>query len=205
VRAAATARRFGLVKPFLLYVGTRERRKNLMGLIEIFARVRERRPEAMLAVVGARPWAEAKEVHGVERWSGREVEDRIRELGVAKQIRILGHVSLQELVDLYSAAEILLYPTYYEGFGLPALEAMACGLPVVASSRSALPEVVGDAGLLAEPDDHDAFAREALRVLGDDHLRERCRSRGLERASLLTWEATARGTLRVYREALQRC
>jgi glycosyltransferase involved in cell wall biosynthesis len=158
----------------------------------------------MLGIVGMRPWLEAKEVHGAECWSGKEVEDRIQQLGRTKQIRILGSVSLQELVDLYSAAEAFLYPTYYEGFGLPVLEAMACGLPVVASSRSSVPEVVGDAGLLAEPDDHDGFAGAVLRVLGDSGLRQRCRSRGLERASRFTWEATARGTVEVYREALRR-
>ncbi|MFZ1058823.1 MAG: glycosyltransferase family 1 protein [Candidatus Rokuibacteriota bacterium] len=203
-RAAATLRRFALTEPFLLYVGTRERRKNVLGLIDIFARVRERRPEVMLAVVGMRPCVEAKGVHGVRRWSGTEVEDRIRQLGVAGQVRVLGHVSLQELVDLYSSAEALLYPTYYEGFGLPALEAMACGLPVVASSRSALPEVIGDAGLLVDPDDPGAFAEAVLRVLSDGGLHERCRSRGLERASRFTWEATARGTLAVYTEAVER-
>jgi glycosyltransferase involved in cell wall biosynthesis len=203
-RSARTASRLGLAKPFLLYVGTRERRKNVLGLIDIFARVWERRPETMLAVVGMRPWAEAKQVHGVERWSGTEVEDRTRELGVAERVRILGHVSIQELVELYSAADVFLYPTYYEGFGLPALEAMACGLPVVASSRSALPEIIGDAGLLADPEDPDGFCQLILQLLEDWNLRERCRVRGLGRASQFTWGATAEGTVRVYKEALAR-
>jgi glycosyltransferase involved in cell wall biosynthesis len=201
-RASATARRFGLSRPFLLYVGTRERRKNLLGLMNIFARVSGRRPEAMLAVVGMRPWVEASRVHGVEHWNGNEVEERMRQLGAAARVRILGHVSLLELLDLYSAAEAFVYPSYYEGFGLPALEAMACGLPVVASSASALPEVVGDAGVLVDPDEHDAFADAVLRMLDDDGFRERCRARGLERASRFTWEATALGTMKVYKKAV---
>jgi glycosyltransferase involved in cell wall biosynthesis len=202
-RAGATATRFGLARPFLLYVGTRERRKNLKGLMEIFARVSRRRPEVMLAVVGMRPWAEARGVHGVGWWSGREVEDRMEQLGTTGQVRMLGHVSFQELLDLYSAAEVFVYPSYYEGFGLPALEAMACGLPVVASSGSALPEVVGDAGILVDADDHSTFAEAVLRMLSDDEFRDSCRTRGLERASRFTWKATALGTMRVYMKAVE--
>ena len=201
--ANSTAKRLGLSGPFLLYVGTRERRKNLLGLMDIFARVSKRRPEVMLAVVGMRPWAEASRVHGVERWSGREVEDRMRQLGTTERVRILGHVPLQELLDLYSAAEAFIYPSYYEGFGLPALEAMACGLPVVASSGSAVREVVDDTGVLVDPDEHDAFAEGVLRVIGDDGFRKRCRARGLERAARFTWEATALGTMRVYMKAVE--
>jgi glycosyltransferase involved in cell wall biosynthesis len=171
--------------------------------MEIFARVSSRRPDVMLAVVGMRPWVEASRVHGAEHWSGKELEERMRQLGVAARVRILGHVSLQELLDLYSAAEALVYPSYYEGFGLPALEAMACGLAVVASSGSALPEVVGDAGTLVDADQHDAFADAVLHVLDDDKFREGCRARGLERASQFTWEATALGTMKVYMKAVE--
>jgi len=202
-RASATARRLGLTRPFLLYVGTRERRKNLPGLMEIFARVSRRRPDVMLAVVGMRPWVEASGIHGAGHWSGRELEERMRQLGVAARVCILGHVSLQELLDLYSTAEVLVYPSYYEGFGLPALEAMACGLAVVAASGSALSEVVGDAGTLVDADEHDAFADAVLRVLDDDKFREGCRARGLERASQFTWEATALGTMKVYMKAVE--
>jgi glycosyltransferase involved in cell wall biosynthesis len=201
-RAAATAGRFGLTSPFLLYVGMRERRKNLLGLIDIFSRVRKRRPDLMLAIVGMRPWLEGAYVHGVGRWAGREVEDRIEQLGADGYVRVVGFVPLLDLLELYSAAQAFLFPTLYEGFGLPALEAMACGLPVVASCRSAVPEVVGDAGFLVDPDDPDAFATATLRILEDGEVRERCRSRGIERASRFTWDATARGTLKIYAEAL---
>ncbi len=196
--AAATAQRHGITRPFLLYVGTRERRKNVVGLIDIFWRVKKQRPDLMLVIVGMRPGLEAAYVDGVEHWTAREVEDRIRELGADSHVRVVGYVSIRELIDLYSIGEALLYPTLYEGFGLPALEAMACGLPVVASCRAALPEVVGDAGLLVDPDDPDAFAAAVLRLLEDGKLRERFRSRGIERASQFTWEAAASNTLKVY-------
>jgi len=201
-RAAATARRLGLARPFLLYVGTREYRKNVVGLIDIFSEVRKRQPDVMLAIVGMRPWLEAAYVHGVERWAGREVEHRIQQVGADGHVRVVGFVPLPELLDLYSAAEAFVYPTLYEGFGLPALEAMACGLPVVASSRSAVPEVVGDAGLLVDPDDPHGFAAATLRVLENGEIRERCRAKGIERASRFTWDATACETLKVYANAL---
>jgi glycosyltransferase involved in cell wall biosynthesis len=203
-RATATARRLGLSQPFLLYVGTQERRKNVVGLVEIFARVAKHRPEVMLAIVGMRPDVEAIGVHGVEHWSAKEVRHRIVGLGEVGSVHILGHVSPDDLLALYTAAQAFLYPTFYEGFGLPALEAMACGLPVVASSRSAVPEIVGDAGLLVDPDDSETFGAEVLRILEDNDLRERCRRRGLQRASLFTWEMTARRTLQVYDEAVGR-
>jgi alpha-1,3-rhamnosyl/mannosyltransferase len=200
-RAIATARRFGIREPFLLYVGTWERRKNIRGLIDIFACVREQQRDLTLAIVGMRPWREAAYVHGVESWDGREVEDRLRRLEMSESVRVVGQVSLQELVELYSAAQALLYPTLYEGFGIPALEAMACGLPVVASCRTAIPEVVGDAGLLVDPDNVDEFAAATLRILGDAELRKQCRTKGIERASRFTWEAAARATLQVYSKA----
>jgi glycosyltransferase involved in cell wall biosynthesis len=190
------------VEPFLLFVGTRERRKNALGLINVFARVRAQRSDVTLVIVGMRPDCEAKHVHGVEKWNGREVEERIAEYGLTQHVRVLGHVSFRDLVALYSAASVLVYPTYYEGFGFPALEAMACGLPVVVSSRSSLPEVVGDAGTVVDPDDPDAFAAGVLLILADEALRMRRRVAGIRRAAQFTWEATALGVLRVYAELL---
>jgi glycosyltransferase involved in cell wall biosynthesis len=200
-RAAATARRLGLTLPFVLYVGTREPRKNVTGLIDIFGRMRERRPDLALAIVGMRPDREAAYVHGVGRWAGQEIAEGIHRRDLGQSVCVVGFVSLPELIDLYSAAAVLVYPTLYEGFGLPVLEAMACGLPVVASDRSALPEVVGDAGILSDPDDPDTFASDAVRVLEDPAMRDRCRTRGLARAARFTWDAMARRTLAIYQEA----
>ncbi len=171
--ADACRSRLNLPGRFLLYVGTRERRKNARGLVEIFARVQARvRPDLGLVVVGMRPWAEGRGVHGVDAWSGQALEQRAGELGVQRSIRVLGSVPLPDLIDLYSAADALVFPSLYEGFGLPALEAMACGLPVAAAARGALPEVVADAGLLADPEDVDGFAAQVIQLLEDATLRE---------------------------------
>jgi glycosyltransferase involved in cell wall biosynthesis len=203
-RADAVASAFGLARPFLVYVGTREPRKNLRGLIEIFARVAESDSKLSLALVGMRPWLEAASVHGADRWDGRNIEARIADLGLTHRVRTLGSVPEDALIGLYSAAEALLFPSLYEGFGIPAIEAMACGLPVIAASRGALPEIVGDAGVLADPTDVDRFAAETLRVLEDASLRDEYRRRGLERAGRYTWQASALATRAVYYRAAGR-
>ena len=122
----------------------------------------------------------------------------IDRLQLEGQIEHLGLVTLPELVAAYGRADVLLMPSWYEGFGLPVLEAMACGVPVVAANRASLPEVVGDAGLLIEPDDLDGVADAVTRIIADPALREDLRQRGLKRASEFTWERSAQLTLAVY-------
>ncbi|MBI4242393.1 MAG: glycosyltransferase family 4 protein [Candidatus Rokubacteria bacterium] len=124
----------------------------------------------------------------------------IARLGIDGQVEHLGKVPLERLPQVYAGADLLLMPSFDEGFGLPALEAMACGTPVVVSDRGSLPEVVGDAGLLIPPDDIEALAGAVERVLTDRALTADLRGRGLERARAFTWERTARATLEVYRE-----
>ena len=199
--ARARTASLDLASPYLLYVGTRERRKNLPALIEAFALVAEQEPDVTLAIVGMRPALEARRVHGAEYWHGDEIEDRIRSLALGDRVRILGQVSPEELLALYNAAEALVFPTLYEGFGLPALEAMACGLPVVASSGTAVEEVLGGSGRLANPLEPGDFAAAVLQVLRSVELRASMRTRGLERASGLGWDRAARETLAVYRRA----
>jgi glycosyltransferase involved in cell wall biosynthesis len=111
-----------------------------------------------------------------------------------------GSLDEDALIPLYNAADVLVHPSLYEGFGLPPLEAMACGTPIVSSNRSSLPEVVGDAGILVEPTDVRAIADAMERVLTDGVLRERMAARGLERAKLFPWRKTAEETLRLYTE-----
>ncbi len=193
--------RLGLDGPFLLYVGTRERRKNLTGLIDVFARVAEEFPDLSLAIVGARPWIEAQHVHGALAWSGTEVEQKIAKEGLEERVAVLGSVPLADLIALYSAAEAFVFTSLFEGFGLPVLEAMACGCPVIASATTAIPEVVGAAGLLASPQDPDAFARAVTSVVGDKDLRAELVERGQARARKFTWKRTAQATAEVYREA----
>ncbi len=130
-------------------------------------------------------------------------QELIARLGIAPQVKHVGKVSLAELPSLYANAELFLMPSWHEGFGLPALEAMACGTPVVSSNCGSLPEVVGDAGLLVDPRDEESIAGAALRVLSDQRLSNDLRRRGLERASAFTWERTARQTLAVYRAVFE--
>ncbi len=197
--AGEVSSRYGLRRPFILYVGTRERRKNLLGLVQAFARVAERHADVDLALVGARPDVEARAVQGAGGWTGRELEETVASLGLTGRVRILGLMPRDDLPALYSAASVFAFPTLYEGFGFPALEAMACGTPVVASNRSAVPEVLGDAAILADPGDADAFGEAMLGVLDDPALASDLSARGRERARSFTWDRTAAGTLRVYR------
>jgi glycosyltransferase involved in cell wall biosynthesis len=120
------------------------------------------------------------------------------------RVHFLHHVTDADLPAMYNAASLLTTPSFYEGFGLPALEAMACGTPVVVADRSSLPEVVGKAGLLVNPDDVDDIAQALARVLTDEPLRTRMRELGLVQAARFTWERTARETLAMYWQVLSR-
>jgi glycosyltransferase involved in cell wall biosynthesis len=180
--------RYGLDGAFLLAVGRIEPRKNLTRLIRAFARVRERLSGLRLVIAGP------------EDFRSREVFQEM-----ARQpdgsVRILGAVRDEDLPALYNLAAALAYPSLAEGFGIPVLEAMACGTPVVASPRGALPEVGGDAVLWAEPEDEEALAAGIERILSDSELRERLRTAGIRRAERFDWGETARRTLDGYRRA----
>jgi glycosyltransferase involved in cell wall biosynthesis len=115
----------------------------------------------------------------------------------------LGKVADDRLPDVYRCADVLLFPSWYEGFGLPVIEAMASGVPVVASDRGSLPEVVGDAGVLVDPEDHETMAKSVATIFDDAGFRAKLREAGLERARLFTWEKTAKRTLEVYRKVYQ--
>jgi glycosyltransferase involved in cell wall biosynthesis len=182
--------RFGLRgTPYILSVGTLEPRKNHVALLEAFARLRRRRPDLphKLVLAGGRGWL----YDGILMAIGR--------LGLEDQVVLPGHAEPLEV--LYNGAEVLVYPSLYEGFGLPPLEAMACGTPVIVSDSSSLPEVVGDAGLLVDPRDVDGLGDALEAVLSDAGLRRRLREAGLRRAAQFSWERTARETLAVYEKA----
>jgi glycosyltransferase involved in cell wall biosynthesis len=183
---SAVRRRYGLNGPFILSVGSLEPGKNRERLLEAFARLRARGLEHMLVVAGQRAW----------RYEGEG--PLAQRLGLAESVRFLGHVPQADLPALYSAAEIFAFPSLYEGFGLPTLEAMACGTPVVASNVSAVPEVVGDAAIQVSPLDVEALADAMERLLRDERLRDELRERGLKRAAGFSWEKTARQTAGVY-------
>ncbi len=188
--AAAVAQRYGLTGPYILSVGAQKAHKNVARLVAAFAQVRDAFPDVRLAIAGPTQW----------RHSG--VEDEIARQGVASAVARLGYVAEDDLPALYSAARLFALPSLYEGFGLPVLEAMACGAPVVCSNTTALPEVAGDAALLVDPTDVDALAAALRRLLADDGLRCDLAARGLARARQFTWEQTARNMVRVYRAVL---
>ncbi|HLH26373.1 MAG TPA: glycosyltransferase family 1 protein [Chloroflexota bacterium] len=184
---AAVRAHYALDGPFLLYLGTLEPRKNLGTLLRAFARLGPSEP-ARLVLAGPRGWLDEPIVAAAER--------------LGERVRLLGPVPPADLAALYAAATAFVFPSLYEGFGLPPLEAMAAGTPVVAAKASCLPEVLGDAALFVPPED-EAGLTEALRaVLADSALRADLRARGLARAAAFSWERTAAATLAVYREVL---
>jgi glycosyltransferase involved in cell wall biosynthesis len=176
----------GLPDRFILFVGTLEPRKNLVRLVEAFHRRPIRSNPVRLVLAGGVGW----------RYAG--LLRRVEELGLRDRVLFPGFVPYDQLPWWYNAAELFVFPSRYEGFGLPPLEAMACGTPVIASTASSLPEVVGDAGLLVEPDDVDGLAEAMARLLGDADLRAELRTRGLARAATYSWRRTAAETARVY-------
>ena len=181
-------RRHGLSREgYLLFVGNIEPRKNLRALVEAYDRVRARTPFTVkLALVGG------------AGWKNQSLHRAVAASPYATDIRFLGHVPDAELPALMNGALALVYPSIYEGFGLPPLEAMACGTPVITSNCSSLPEVVGDAALLVDPDDRLGLADAITRILDEPCLREDLRERGLKQVERFSWDETARLTLRVY-------
>jgi glycosyltransferase involved in cell wall biosynthesis len=188
----ATRARFGLdARQVLLSLSAKRPHKNLAALIGALARIpAERRP--LLVLPGYPTWHEA------------ELRERAASAGVAGDVRFLGWVSGAELEGLWTIADVFVFPSLYEGFGLPVLEAMARGVPVACSNASSLPEVAGDAALLFDPRDESAIAGAVERLLGDPDEAGRLRARGRERARSFTWERTARLVLDSYARALGR-
>jgi len=179
-------------RPYLLYVGTIEPRKNLLTLIRAYdelLRTTPRRPQLVLC--------------GGRGWLCDEVFNLVGDLRLQDQVRFTGYVEDADLPALYSAAEAFVYPSLYEGFGLPPLEAMACGAPVITSDVSSLPEVVGKAGLTHAPNDAHALTEAMAKLLGDETTREYFRRAGLKQAANFSWERAARETQSVYDEVLR--
>ena len=176
---ARTRARYGLDRPFVLNVGTIEPRKNLTRLIEAYARA-PRRKEFDLVIAGGPGWMYDDIYHAPEKF------------GVSERVRFLGFVPDETLPALYSLCTCFVYPSLYEGFGLPVLEALACGAPVVTSKTSSLPEVAGAAAVLIDPRDTEDLAAALARVLEDGSLRTELAQRGLKQARRFSWEASAR-------------
>jgi glycosyltransferase involved in cell wall biosynthesis len=194
--AAATAVRsaFSLASPFLLSVGDLQPRKNQIGLIQAFAELVRAYPQLPHHLVLA----------GKDTWFAERVREAARRSGVAQRIRFLGFVTDRELLQLYNAADLFVFPSLYEGFGLPVLEAMACGRAVACSNTSALPEVADGAAILFDP----YSTRETVRAMADlllnPELKARLQRLGLQRAAHFSWQNTARKTLDVFCEVAER-
>jgi glycosyltransferase involved in cell wall biosynthesis len=187
---SAVRRRYDLPERFILCISTIEPRKNLTTLLEAYAALRHDHPDVRLVIVGGKGWL-------FERFF-----ERLRSLGLEGEVVLTGYVPDEDVPALLNAAELFAFPSEFEGFGLPPLEAMACGVPVVCSNAASLPEVVGEAGVLLPPRDVAAWVEALGRLLDDAQLREDLRARGLERASRFTWDAAARRTLDVYRSVM---
>jgi alpha-1,3-rhamnosyl/mannosyltransferase len=170
-------------REYILFVGTLEPRKNIAVLIKALARMKNKIP---LILAGWQGW-------GDKQWL-----NEIKKLGLDKRIYIANYVDEETLACLYSGAHAFVYPSVYEGFGLPVLEAMACGCPVVCSNVSSLPEVAGDAALYITPHDHDELAHTLDMVIGDDSIKEVLIERGLLRAQQFSWQKTAQQTVNLF-------
>ncbi len=181
----AVKARYGIAGDYILFVGTIQPRKNLVRLMEAFSLLKRQAADLQLVIAGKKGWLY------------EAIFRRVRELGLEGRVVFTGYVAEEDLPALFSGARLFVFPSLYEGFGLPVLEAMACGVPVVCSNASSLPEVAGDAALLFDPLDVEGMAAAMERVLGDERLRAELVERGLKRARGFSWERCARQTLAV--------
>lgn len=187
----AFRRRQGLPERFVLYQGTLQPRKNVEALVRAYALLRSQGSDDHILVLA-----------GPRGWQYEPIFELTRQLGLEGSVTFPGFVPDDDLPLWYSSATVFAFPSRYEGFGLPLLEAMACGAPVVSSNASSLPEVVGDAGLLVDPSDVEGLCSALRRVLEDEPLRQALSAAGQARARTFSWRRTASETVQVYREVL---
>jgi glycosyltransferase involved in cell wall biosynthesis len=192
-QSAEVKRRLGIEDDFLLFVGTIEPRKNLLTLVRAFEEILRASPLRPQLVIAGRPG-----------WLMSDLFAYIESAGLDERLRFTGYLSDEDLSALYSSCRAFIYPSLYEGFGLPPLEAMACGAPVITSRIPSITEVVGRAAHLVEPTDTQALAQSIIKLLEDESERERLRAAARARAAEFTWEKTAAQTLEIYRQALEK-
>lgn len=173
-------------KKYFVFVGTLDPRKNFFRIFKAFEKIKPRRFDVHLVVIGEKGWKNKKFLK------------EVRQHPLNDYIHFLGYVNRDQLASFYSNALCLLFPSLYEGFGLPILEAMSCGTPVITSNRSSLPEVAGDAAILINPYDIGALAKAMREILTDERLREKLKKKGLNRTRKFSWEQCARQTLHVF-------
>ncbi|RXA19353.1 glycosyltransferase family 1 protein [Methanosarcina sp. MSH10X1] len=191
-RNRAILKRYGIGEDekVILYVGAEEPRKNVQFLVNSFSKLKNRIPEVKLLKVGMPNYLGVRE----------KLLKQIESLNLQKDVIFTGYVSESELAEIYNAVDLFVFPSLYEGFGMPPLEAMACGTPVITSNTSSLPEVVGDAAIVADPYDVNKLAEEMYQLLTDDGLKEEIIRKGLKRSKIFSWEDSAEKTLKLYKE-----
>jgi glycosyltransferase involved in cell wall biosynthesis len=189
-RRQAIRQKYDLPPRFALFVGLMEPRKNLPTLLRAYARIAAQAPDHRLVIVGRKGWMYTEALRLVES------------LGLGARVHFTGYVAQEDLPLVYNLADVFVYPSFYEGFGLPVLEAMACGTPVITTNVSSMPEIAGEAGVLLPPGDDRQLAQALLDLLRDPARRRQLSEAGLQRAAAFTWDRTAAETLTVYRQAL---
>ena len=184
--------KIGITQPYIAFLGTLEPGKNVARVIEAFDSIAADFPEHLLLIGGGKGWLYEEIFAAADRARHKD------------RIRFLGYLDDMEAVELLNFSEALCFPSLYEGFGLPPLEAMACGTPVITSNTSSIPEVVGDAALMVDPIRVDQIADAMRQVLNDAGLRHELRARGIAQAAKFSWDRTAEETLAVYRHVVSR-
>lgn len=182
--------KYGIDEPYILYVGALESRKNLPRLLEAFALLRDQIQTWCLVIVGP------------HKWKLSPIYDTVQRLNLEPYVHFTGYVEEEHLPALYNGADLFVFPSLYEGFGLPVLEAMACGTPVITSNTSSLPEVAGDAAVLVDPYDVESIGHAMYAVLTQPALAASMSEKGMKHAAQFTWERTARETIAVYEKVL---
>jgi len=185
--------KYGIKKKYIIFVGRIEPRKNIVGLLNAFDYIKKRgKKDLCLVIVGNQD----------NIFKEKELFDKIKELQLDLDVIFTGGVSEDDLPVLYNGAEVLVYPALAEGFGLPVLEAMACGIPVITSNTTSLPEVAGNAAILVNPYSYEELGESLNRLLSNQGLRKELSAKGLERARKFRWEKAAEKTIQLYREIL---
>lgn len=182
-----------LDKPYVLFVGNMKPHKNVATLLKAFSRIRPRYPDLRLVFVGGRCFQD------------KGLADLARGLGITESIRDMGRISDEEVLGTYNGAEMLVLPSFYEGFGFTILEAMACGIPSVVSTGGSIPEVAGNASIICDPGEPDSFAVAIETLLTDTGRRDELIRLGLDRIKHFGWHETGRQTLQVYEQVLKKC
>lgn len=173
---------------YILFVGTLEPRKNIKTLIKSFSKlIKEINTDIKLVIVGKKGWMY------------KEIFELVKKLGIEKEVIFTGFADLDDLPYLYNGAEMFVYPSVYEGFGIPVLEAISCGVPTITSNVSSMPEVIGEAGITVNPTNITELKNSMKKIINNDNLKENLKNLGIEQSKKFTWENCAIETLRAYK------